>query len=138
MRRGTGINRNLIRFSANGRPIPQGSLKHIGKGRMIHQRAAELATWRAIVALAAKQAGCYPIEGAININLTFRLKKPKSVKREQPSVMPDLDRLVRGVGDSLTGVAYVDDGQIVEIHARKIYAEPEGVDVEITGGFDVL
>jgi len=121
-----------------GTPIPQGSMKHIGGGRMIHSRATELATWRALIANAAKQAGCKPIDSPIIISMRFRLKRPKTVKRDHPTVAPDLDKLVRGVNDGLTGTAYTDDSQIVQIFASKEYADNPGVDIEITDGFDCL
>ena len=39
--------------------------------------------------------------------------------------MPDLDKLVRAVGDALTRLAWRDDSQIVAWHAYKHYATPE-------------
>jgi crossover junction endodeoxyribonuclease RusA len=128
----------LIYFGVEGTPIPQGSMKHIGGGRMIHSRATELATWRALISNAAKQAGCKPIDSPIIISMHFRLKRPKTVKRNHPTVPPDLDKLVRGVNDGLTGVAYIDDSQVIQINATKSYAENVGVDIEISDGFDCL
>ena len=113
-------------------------MKHIGNGRMIHSRATELATWRALVALAAKQAGCKPIDSPIIISMRFRIKRPKTVKRDYPTVPPDLDKLVRGVNDGLTGIAFTDDSQIVQLTASKIYSEHTGVDIEISDEFDCL
>jgi Holliday junction resolvase RusA-like endonuclease len=46
--------------------------------------------------------------------------------------MPDLDKLVRAILDSLTGVVWRDDAQVVDIVARKVYAETPGVDIAIT------
>ena len=113
-------------------------MKHIGNGRMIHSRATELATWRALVALAAKQAGCKPIDSPIIISMRFRLKRPKTVKRDHPTVPPDVDKLARAVNDGLTGVAFTDDSQIVQLTASKIYSEHTGVDIEISDEFDCL
>lgn len=121
-----------------GTPIPQGSMKHIGNGRMIHSRATDLATWRALIALAAKSAGCKPILAPIKITMRFRLKKPKTVKRDFPTVPPDLDKLIRGVLDGLTNVAYADDSQVIDINAQKVYSEALGVDIEISEAFDCL
>jgi len=128
----------MIRFGVEGTPISQGSMKHIGQGRMIHSRATELATWRALVALAAKQAGCEPIPDPIAISITFRLKKPKTVKRALPTVAPDLDKLVRGVLDALTGCAYLDDSQVIDIKAKKVYSDITGVDIEVSDPFDCV
>jgi Holliday junction resolvase RusA-like endonuclease len=56
--------------------------------------------------------------------VAFYLPKPKTVDRQLPSVSPDLDKLIRAVGDSLTDSGVViDDSRIVRISARKLYAE---------------
>jgi crossover junction endodeoxyribonuclease RusA len=128
----------LISFGVEGTPIPQGSMKHIGGGRMIHSRAADLATWRALISFAAKKAGCKPIDTPIIISMKFKLKRPKTVKRDYPTVAPDLDKLVRGVNDGLTGVAFVDDSQVVHLTASKEYSDIPGVDIEISDGFDCV
>ena len=128
----------MIQFFVEGTPIPQGSMKHIGNGRMIHSRATELATWRALIALAAKQAGCTPIDSPIIISMRFQLKRPKTVKRDHPTVPPDLDKLVRGVLDGLTNTAYSDDSQVIDIKASKVYSETPGVEIEISTEFDCL
>ena len=128
----------MISFFVEGKAIPQGSMKFIRPGVMIHSRAAELASWRALVAYRAKEAGCHPIENPIAIKLRFQMPKPKTVKRTYPTVAPDLDKLIRGVLDGLTGIAYIDDAQVVRITAEKVYASPIGVHIEITDGFDAL
>jgi len=128
----------VIKFSVEGTPIQQGSMRHIGQGRMIHNKAVELAAWRANIASAAKLAGCKPILDPIAITMRFRVKRPKSVKRDYPTVAPDLDKYIRGVNDGLTGVAFADDSQVVQIIASKEYADLPGVDIEISEGFDCL
>ena len=128
----------MILFSAEGTPVPQGSMKHIGNGRIIHSRATELATWRALVALAAKNAGCKPVDSPIIISMRFRIKKPKTVKRQHPTVPPDLDKQIRSVLDALTGTAYIDDSQVIDIKASKVYSDAPGVDIEISDEFDCL
>ena len=128
----------MIKFSVEGTPIQQGSMRHIGHGRMIHSKAVELAAWRADIASAAKLAGCKPILDPIAITMRFRVKRPKSVKRAYPTVAPDLDKYVRGVNDGLTGVAFADDSQVIKIVASKEYSDNPGVDIEINEGFDCL
>jgi Holliday junction resolvase RusA-like endonuclease len=41
--------------------------------------------------------------------------------------MPDLDKLIRSVGDSLSGTVIRDDSRIIAIHAQKLYADSRGV-----------
>lgn len=121
----------MIKFSVDGVPVPQGSMKHIGQGRMIHARSKELALWRASIALAADRAECKIHSGPIKVKAVFRLKRPKTVKRLFPIVAPDLDKLIRGLLDALTNVAYEDDAQVIDIIAEKVYSDTPGVDVEI-------
>ena len=48
------------------------------------------------------------------------LRAPKKVL--YPATKPDLDKLVRSVGDALKGLAYEEDSRIVDIDARKRFA----------------
>lgn len=120
-----------------GRPVPQGSMRAFNN-HIVHNKSAELMAWRSLIAMEARKAGCQPIEGAIEIKLNFFYLRPKSVKRPLPIVAPDLDKQIRSVLDALTGVAYLDDGQVVGIQATKRYGDRAGVSVEVTDGFDAL
>ena len=126
-----------IAFSVEGKPIQQGSMRAFNN-RIVHNKTKELMEWRSKVAQAAHLAGCSPIDGAITISMRFRYQRPKSITRIQPTVPPDLDKQIRSILDALTGVAYADDSQVVRITATKEYQSSQGVDIEITGGFDHL
>ena len=132
----------MIYFSVDGiKPVPQGSMKIINRstGVMIHARAADLAVYRATVAQTAKKHIRTPFAGPIALQAGFRLVKGKSVKRDLPTVAPDVDKLLRAVMDALTGVAYLDDAQVVQVTASKQYGETPGVDIGIKelGVFDM-
>jgi Holliday junction resolvase RusA-like endonuclease len=90
-------------------------------GHVVHNKGAELAVWRSAIAIEARRAGCTPEPGAVKLDLLFSMPKPKTVKRLHPTVAPDLDKLIRAVLDSMTAVAYLDDGQVTEINAIKVY-----------------
>lgn len=126
-----------IAFSVEGKPIQQGSMRTFNN-RIVHNKSKELMAWRDQVGQAAHLAGCSPIQGAITISMRFRYLRPKSVIRTQPTVPPDLDKQIRSILDALTGIAYVDDSQVVQITATKEYQGTQGVDIVITGGFDHL
>jgi len=112
-----------------GAPIPQGSLKFIN-GNAIHVRAADLATWRAMIYAKARET--VPMrDGAVYVGLTFVMRKPKTVKRDLPFVRPDLDKLIRAVLDGLTGAAYNDDEQVCVLAAEKVYGDQTGVFITI-------
>lgn len=120
----------MIEFRVDGLPVPQGSMKVI-HGRVIHSQGSALAQWRASIALAARKAGARPTREPVTMTLTFIMPRPKTVKRNHPSVAPDLDKLIRGALDALTAIAYVDDGQVVEIYSKKIYGEVIGAKIQV-------
>jgi Holliday junction resolvase RusA-like endonuclease len=100
-------------------------------GHILHSQGSALAVWRSTVALSARFAEAKPVEGAIGIEIVFRVKRPKTVKRDFPTVAPDLDKYIRGVLDALTGIAYIDDSQVTDIKAEKVYSNTPGADIKI-------
>lgn len=120
----------MIEFRATGTPVPQGSMKVIN-GHVLHSKGAALAVWRSGIAWAAVQAGAKVSNEPIAITMVFVMPRPKSVKRVLPTVAPDLDKLVRGVLDALTGVCYTDDAQVVSINAHKVYGSSAGVEIRL-------
>ena len=100
-------------------------------GHILHSQGSALAVWRSTVALSARFAGAKPVDGAIGIEIVFRVRRPKTVKRDYPTVAPDLDKYIRGVLDALTGIAYQDDSQVIDIKAKKVYSDIAGADIKI-------
>ncbi len=97
------------------------------QGRIVQVNSSKHKAWRKAIALAATEAlpsDWTPIDDPCELVVNFYMPKPKSVTRPLPSVSPDLDKLIRAVGDSLTDSGVVtDDSRIVRISARKLYAE---------------
>ncbi len=124
-----------IRFTCEGRPVPQGSHTRNRAGA-IYDQAKGLATWRTAIRIEALQAKQHEnwveLEGGVQLELAFFLLRPPSTKREMPTVRPDLSKMVRAVEDSLTGVLYGDDGQIVSLFATEYYATHwQGVEITV-------
>jgi crossover junction endodeoxyribonuclease RusA len=118
-----------ISFDVLGRPSPQGSKKSIGNNRFI-EASKFLPAWRNAVKIAAEHAvtvnGWAKVSGPVELEIMFYLDRPSSIsatKRPYPIVPPDVDKLIRGVGDALTGVVYDDDSQIIRVLAWKVYAD---------------
>jgi Holliday junction resolvase RusA-like endonuclease len=63
------------------------------------------------------------LDEPLELSVIFYLPRPKTATRKFPAVMPDLDKLIRAVGDSLSGLVYVDDSRIIAISAQKRYAD---------------
>ena len=115
-----------------GLPVPQGSLKMMN-GNIIHVKDKELKAWRTDIGNTARNCGVQLIEKdrGVTIDLMFCMPKPTSVRRPILCTRPDLDKLIRAVLDALTGIAYIDDGQVVAITASKIYSTQTGVKIGI-------
>ena len=125
-----------IAFDVIGRPSPQGSKKSIGNNRFV-ESSKFLPAWRKAVRVAAEEAVTASmwarVSGPVELEVMFYLDRPSSIsktQRPQPTVAPDLDKLVRGVGDALTGVVYDDDSQVIRCLAWKVYA-----DTRVPGAF---
>jgi crossover junction endodeoxyribonuclease RusA len=130
-----------LQLTVEGNPVPQGSFRHVGNGRIISANP-KLNAWRQTI---ADQIGLQTperlIDGSIRVDLVFTLERPKSVSRgvrERPTVKPDLDKLVRATLDAISLERYVqlitDDSQVTDLHAAKRYADhnPPGVQIMIT------
>ena len=125
-----------ITFDVIGRPAPQGSKKSIGNNRFV-ESSKFLPAWRKAVRVAAEEAVIASmwarVSGPVELEVMFYLDRPSSISKTQrpyPIVPPDVDKLLRGVQDSLSGVIYEDDAQIIRCLAWKVYA-----DTRVPGAF---
>lgn len=129
-----------LTFSVPGKPAPQGSKRHVGRGILV-ESSKEVGPWRERVALAAHNAmqGRELITDAVTVGLAFVLPRPKSApKRSTPPAAkrPDVDKLARACLDAITGTVIADDSQVIELHATKRLAEhgeTPGVTITVRG-----
>lgn len=118
----------MIELEVKGDPAPQGS-KRVFNGRVVEAAGQKLKIWRKAIA-----AACEPFTqeniflGPVRLEIDFYLARPKSVKQSKrplPIVPPDLDKLIRAVGDGIgqSEMIWGDDSQVVELAATKTYAD---------------
>ena len=131
---------------------PQGSKKFVGKNikgqPIMIDTCKRLKSWRDQVGIMAKLV-CVDgiIEEPVSIAVTFWFKRPKLhydskklLRQQAPTFVTnrlkgDIDKLLRGLLDGLTGSAFADDNQVVSIVADKKYCELEsqvGATIKIT------
>ena len=119
-----------LTIDVSGDPASQGSHSVIN-GRIVQVNSTKHKRWRNAVVFAALDLideDWVPIDEPVELSVIFYLPRPKTATREFPSVMPDLDKLIRAVGDSLTTAGIIsDDSRIIAIHAQKLYADARGV-----------
>lgn len=113
-------------FLIPGQPVPQGSMRHVGNGRIVSKNP-QLKKWREKIAgVVRDQVGSPNYLDPVSVTAIFYVQKPKSARRTHPTVPPDLDKLQRAIGDALSiDCDYLkDDAQIVEWHSSKVYGDP--------------
>ncbi len=129
-----------ISFTVLGHPEPQGSTRlRLVKGQPhITSANAKMMPWRQQVgwtALRMRQgaqifaAQHVPVKARFAFYLAPPIKMPKG--RSCPAVKPDLDKLCRATFDALTGILWIDDGQVVDLAAVKQYGLPERTEITV-------
>lgn len=136
-----------LEIVVEGSPVPQGSFRHIGNGRIISANP-KLNAWRQTIAhQVTEKTAVRLIDGSCRVELVFTLPRPKSVpksRRERPTTKPDLDKLARAALDAISLPRYVqlltDDSIVTDLHAAKRYADhsPPGVRIFISYENNVL
>jgi len=85
-------------------------------------------TFKAAIGLAWDSHGKVKLEGDLAAIVDFVFYRPSKVAKKlgtgtlPKTTKPDLDNLVKGVLDSLNGLAYHDDSQVSELHITKCHA----------------
>ena len=122
----------MIRFDVVGVPGQQGSKRHIGGGRLIESAGTRHRDWRHAVATEARSVAAgipdAPLDGPLCLSVQFRFPMPTSRPKRLRDIgvawktsAPDLDKLVRSVGDSLTDSGLIrDDARIGMVIATTV------------------
>ena len=128
----------MIKFFVPGIAKPGGSKKAFFNpktGRAIVVDACKgNKDWRSAVSSCAYEVmqGRELIHDPIEVTFEFHMPRPKGhfgskgIRKSAPvfpATRPDVLKLARSVEDSLTGLVYADDSQIVTETLRKVYAE---------------
>ena len=110
----------------------------------------EVRKWQttARVLAAERMKNLNPVKGAIELIVWVYLVPPSSMsKRKQalaldgklrPVTRPDVDNYAKAILDSLNGIVWIDDSQIVALHVYKYYADKPRVVIKVEEFADPL
>ena len=68
---------------------------------------------------------------AIAKSNTKKIKEQKLLGELRPDIKPDIDNVIKLIADSLNGLAYKDDTQIIELEAKKYYSDNPRMEIVI-------
>lgn len=97
--------------------------------------------WRASVQFAAVGRFAEPLRGPVVVSIEAHWSRPaghigkRGLKPSAPrhrTGKPDVDNLAKGILDSLNGIAWHDDRQVVELVVRKAWADDGGARTVVT------
>lgn len=82
-----------------------------------------------------------PLETPLEVKIIAFYEIPKSTSKKKrqemlenkvfPTIKPDTDNIAKSILDSLNGIAYKDDKQVVSLSVKKWYAEEPSVSIWI-------
>lgn len=132
-----------VKFTVDGEPQGKGRPR-FNRRTGITYTPSDTKAYEALVITAYKQKnGTYKFPDNTALDLRIRAyfsipesdsKKKQKQKQEheiRPTKKPDWDNIGKIIADSLNGVAYNDDTQIVDAQVRKFYSHAPRVDVTI-------
>lgn len=130
-----------LEFTVDGTPEPEGSMiaRMIGgHARVVAANANELRSWRSKIARTAtsflQSRSGWAHQTPVEVELWFGLPRGATVTRPRPSARKggDVDKAARAVLDALqTAGVFVDDAQVVDLHAHQHYSTTPGVRVVV-------
>ena len=147
---------NIITFTVFGKPAQMGSkkafyIKSLNRSTIVDDNSDKQKAWAASVAQTASHvmAGRPLLAGPVSLHLQFYFARPKAhygtgknastLKQSAPlrhTQTPDVDKLVRCLGDALTGIVYRDDRQVYEIAASRHWTISQECAVVVVNEFD--
>lgn len=129
-----------VRFTVHGAAQPKGNMRGFvvnGHAIVTEGKTSSSKSWQRLVADEAQRhapAGG-PLDGPLVADVVFYLPRPASepaTLATLPDRKPDLDKLLRGLLDSLRNVIITDDARIVDFYRlRKLYSLRPRVEVAV-------
>jgi Holliday junction resolvase RusA-like endonuclease len=132
----------MISFTVRGNPKALKSHRTVKTRKFFRQYDPNVEDKADFLNLAHSKAPEKPIESPVTLRVKFFFPRPKKHYRSnglikpqfsgyEYSQKPDLDNLVKFIGDSLNGVFWKDDSLIYHVDVFKFYGEMPYTQIEI-------
>lgn len=128
-----------MKFIIPGEPVAKGRPR---LGKFGTYTPTKTVNYENLVKLYYTSSGGKKHEGMLYMKITAYFSIPKSTSKKKhaemidgnirPTKKPDIDNIVKIIGDALNGIAYDDDSSVVSVNAEKYYSDEPRVEVEIT------
>lgn len=131
-----------IRFCVHGAPVGKARPRVTKSGHAYTPQKTK--DYEAIVRACYQSQvgrGRFPAGVPLTVKITAEFPIPKSTSKKRAAALigrwhtkkPDADNVAKAILDALNGYAYPDDSAVSKLTAEKVYGEPPGVYVQITG-----
>jgi Holliday junction resolvase RusA-like endonuclease len=131
-------------FAVEGTPIGKGRPKFARRGNFVTAYTpTKTRTYESLIAEAARKAmqSSEPLKTPVAAYIYITVPVPQSYPKkrreacliglERPCKKPDCDNIIKAFFDAMNGIVYIDDSQIVSIHATKNYGSVGMVEVMV-------
>ena len=131
-------------FYVEGTPIGKGRPKFARRGNFVTAYTpTKTRTYESLIAETAKQAmgSTEPLKTPVAAYIYITVPVPQSYPKkrreacliglERPCKKPDIDNIIKAFLDSMNGIVYGDDTQVVSLHSTKNYGTMGMVEVMV-------
>jgi len=128
--------RHLCLCRIEGDPItwarPAGTFRRYDTQKDIKRQIA----WQVKKEMIGKKPSKFPLL----VELIFCIYSPKSINKrtKYPIFKKDIDNLQKLILDSCNAITWDDDGQIIDVHARKVWADSKQTAQTILAVWEIL
>ncbi len=134
----------MVTFMVEGTPVPKGRPRFARRGKFVSTYSPKTTVdYETKVAEAAREAmgASEPLETPVGAYIYITLPIPASYSKkrtqeclsghERPTKKSDIDNYCKAVFDGMNGIVFLDDSQIVSLHATKVYGTIGMVEVMV-------
>jgi len=134
---------DMVKITISGDPVSKARPRAtVVNGRASMYTPKKSKNFEFLIRQRAEKVFLSPLEGPVCVKVLFYLSRPKRLvwkTKPMPACpcdkRPDIDNIFKSVADGLNGVAFLDDGQIAEVHLKKMYhagGSGPSTEIEIT------